>query len=71
MQIGDHLTGVSIIGSEFQGKILGTSKVGNINAIKPQISGRGWVTGTHQHFLDPSDPWPEGYKVGDTWPITH
>ncbi|MDA9355564.1 proline racemase family protein, partial [Amylibacter sp.] len=71
MQIGDHLTGVSIIGSEFQGKILGTSKVGNINAIKPQISGRGWVTGTHQHFLDPSDPWPEGYKVGETWPITH
>ena len=61
--------GVSIIGSEFQGQILGTTAVGGISAIRPQISGRAWVTGTHQHMLDPSDPWPEGYKVADTWPM--
>ncbi|MFP3367362.1 proline racemase family protein, partial [Pseudoalteromonas sp. SIMBA_148] len=29
--------------------------------------GRGWVTGTHQLMLDPSDPWPEGYRMSDTW----
>ena len=32
-------------------------------------SGRAWVTGTHQHMLDPSDPWPAGYRVADTWPM--
>ena len=69
MAVGDRLTGVSIIGSEFQGQILGTTAVGGISAIRPQISGRAWVTGTHQHMLDPSDPWPEGYKVADTWPM--
>lgn len=69
MAVGDRLTGVSIIGSEFHGKILGTTQVGPLNAIRPQISGRAWVTGTHQHMLDPSDPWPQGYKVADTWPM--
>lgn len=33
----------------------------------PEISERGWITGVHQHMLDPDDPWPEGYKVNDTW----
>ena len=68
MNVGDRLTGVSIIGSEFHGKILGVTTVGDLSAIRPQISGRGWVTGTHQHMLDPSDPWPEGYRLSDTWP---
>jgi proline racemase len=22
----------------------------------------------HQHMLDPRDPWPEGYRISDTWP---
>ena len=68
MAVGDRLVGVSIIGSEFQGEILGLTAVGDTPAIRPQISGRGWVTGTHQHMLDPSDPWPEGYRLSDTWP---
>jgi proline racemase len=69
MAVGDRLTGVSIIGSEFHGRILGTAKVGTLDAIRPEISGRAWVTGTHQHMLDPSDPWPGGYKLADTWPM--
>ena len=69
MAVGDRFTGVSIIGSEFHGQILGTTTVGDLSAIRPQISGRAWVTGTHQHMLDPSDPWPGGYKVADTWPM--
>jgi trans-L-3-hydroxyproline dehydratase len=69
MGVGDRLTGVSIIGSEFHGEILGQTKVGTIPAIRPQITGRAWVTGTHQHMLDPADPWPGGYKLADTWPM--
>ena len=68
MAVGDSFTGVSIIDSEFQGQILGTTKVGDLAAIRPQISGRAWITGTHQHMLDPSDPWPQGYRLTDTWP---
>lgn len=64
----------SIIDSEFIGRIAGTTTVGNIatdknrNAITPTVSGRAWIVGTRQLMLDPDDPWPEGYRVGDTWP---
>ncbi|MGD9536326.1 MAG: proline racemase family protein [Alphaproteobacteria bacterium] len=68
MKTGERLTGVSIIGSEFQGRILGETRVGGLPAIRPEISGRAWITGTHQHMLDPDDPWPEGYRLADTWP---
>lgn len=63
----DRLTTVSVIGSTFQGRIVGTTSVGGRAAILPEISGRAWITGTHQHMLDPSDPWPQGYRLTDTW----
>lgn len=68
MDMNDRFTGVSIIGSEFHGRILGRTTVGSLEAIRPEINGRGWITGTHQHMLDPSDPWPGGYRLSDTWP---
>ena len=64
---GQELTAVSLIGSTFTGRILGTTTVGGQPAILPEISGRGWITGIHQHMLDPDDPWPEGYRLSDTW----
>ncbi|MGB8624154.1 MAG: proline racemase family protein [Paracoccaceae bacterium] len=67
MRTGDRLTARSLIGSTFMGQILGETTVGDSPAINPEISGRGWITGVHQHMLDPSDPWPEGYRIADTW----
>ena len=57
----------SIIGSRFSGRIVESTTVGDRSAIVPEISGRGWVTGIHQHMLDPDDPWPTGYRLSDTW----
>lgn len=68
MKTGDILVGESIIGSRFYGTIHSEARVGDTRAIIPEISGQAWITGTHQHFLDPTDPWPEGYRVADTWP---
>ena len=67
MKTGDRLTARSIIGSTFAGQILAETSVGALPAIQPEISGRGWITGIHQHMLDPSDPWPQGYRLSDTW----
>jgi len=67
MGLQDRLTAISLIGSTFTGRILGTTTVGGQPAILPEISGRGWITGVHQHMLDPDDPWPEGYRLSDTW----
>ncbi len=69
MQVGDVFEAESIIGSRFTGRILGETQVASQSAIRPEISGRGWITGTHQHMLDPADPWPQGYRLGDTWGV--
>jgi proline racemase len=66
--IGETFVGRSIIGSEFHCSIQSETNVGDKPAIYPLISGRAWVTGTHQLMLDPSDPWPAGYRLSDTWP---
>jgi proline racemase len=68
MKIGDTFTARSIIDSEFHGRILAETAVGDRPAIVPEITGRAWITGTHQHMLDPDDPWPGGYRLSDTWP---
>lgn len=64
---GETFTATSIIGSTFTGRIVGTAQVAGVPAVIPEIAGRGWITGIHQHMLDPDDPWPEGYRVNDTW----
>lgn len=70
MQVGQKLLATSIINSVFEGQIARTTEVGGKPAIVPTISGRGWITGTHQHMLDPTDPWPEGYRLSDTWGVS-
>ena len=68
LEVGDAFIGTSIIGSEFRGRIEDRVDLDGQVAIIPSISGRAWITGNHQHMLDPDDPWPEGYRLGDTWP---
>jgi proline racemase len=68
MKIGDRYRARSIIGSQFDCRIAAEATIAGRPAILPVISGRAWITGTHQHMLDPSDPWPAGYRLSDTWP---
>ena len=49
--------------------VLNAPRGGNKVAILPSIRGRAWITGSHQIMLDPDDPWPEGYRLADTWPV--
>ena len=66
---GDRMIGRSIINSRFDCSIVDETMVGDKKAIIPSIRGRAWITGTHQLMLDPEDPWPDGYRLSDTWPI--
>lgn len=68
LRVGEPFHGRSLLGSEFHCAIADTARVGELDAIVPRISGRAWITGTHQLMLDPRDPWPEGYRLSDTWP---
>ena len=69
MKKGDRMIGRSIIDSRFDCAIVNEVNIGNKKAIIPSIRGRAWITGTHQLTLDSDDPWPEGYRLTDTWPM--
>ncbi|MGW9629184.1 proline racemase family protein [Agromyces sp. NPDC055520] len=51
----------SFIGTEFTGRLLRETTVGGVPAVVPTITGRAWVTGLGQYFLDDDDPFPEGF----------
>ena len=68
MGIGDAMTHASVLGSTFDGRIVSTTDLDGTPAIIPAIRGRAWITGTTELYVDPDDPFPEGYLLTDTWP---
>jgi proline racemase len=70
MKVGDSIIHESIIGSRFKGTIAGTTNVAGRPAILPLIEGRAWITGLHSYTIDPTDPYPSGYVLADTWGVT-
>ena len=68
ISVGESFIGRSIIGSQFTGQIVSETEIDGRPAIIPRISGQGYIYGTSQFYVDPSDPWPLGYRVADTWP---
>jgi len=68
LAIGEAFQGRSIVDSKFDCMIDEAVSINGKPGIVPTIAGRAWITGTHQHMLDPDDPWPEGYRLSDTWP---
>lgn len=57
----------SVIGTVFTGEIVDETRVGDRPAIVPTLSGQAWITGLTQYVLDPTDPFPQGFTVGDIW----
>jgi trans-L-3-hydroxyproline dehydratase len=68
MRVGDAMTHASVLGTTFDGRIVAEATVGGTAAIVPAIRGSAWITGISQVFVDPTDPFPEGYLLSDTWP---
>lgn len=69
LQAGDRYIGRSIIESRFEGRIAEEVDLPGKAAIIPEITGRAWITDQRTLLLDPDDPWPQGYKLSDTWPL--
>src|SRR5918996_1727165 len=66
-ELGEELINESVISTRFVGREARRTTVGDRQAIVPAISGRAWITGFHQLVLDPHDPYPEGFRLSDTW----
>lgn len=64
---GDRVISRSIIGGEFVTEFVAETRVGPYAAAQNRVSGQCWIYGFSQIGLDPSDPFPLGFTLSDTW----
>ena len=66
-----------VLGTIFTGELLREVDLNGTKAVVPTIRGQAWVTGMANYVVDPDDPFPDGFTVGDIWggemdkPISH
>lgn len=65
--VGEDYVNAGPLGTTFTGRIEEVTTLAGQPAIVPSISGQAWIYGTAQYMLDPTDPFPEGFTVGDIW----
>ncbi len=56
-----------ILGTTFTGRLIRETTMGQYAAVVPTITGTAWITGFAQYVVDPEDPFPNGFTVGDLW----
>ncbi|HEY8869488.1 MAG TPA: proline racemase family protein [Candidatus Limnocylindrales bacterium] len=67
LAIGEAFRHEGILGTVFTGRLVQEATIGPYRAVVPEISGQAWITGFASYVLDPTDPFPEGFTVGDIW----
>ena len=69
IDIGERVITQSIIGSTFECFIESEVYENSKQMIIPNIKGSAFITGEQVLYKDNSDPFPEGYRLNDTWPL--
>jgi proline racemase len=67
LAIGEDFRHEGILGTVFTGRLVEEATVGGRGAVVPTITGTAWITGFASYVVDPTDPFPEGFTVGDLW----
>ena len=50
-------------GTLFNGRITGRTRVGDFDAILPELEGSAWITGEHVFLVDDEDPLKAGFRL--------
>jgi proline racemase len=67
LALGQEFVHEGILGTTFTGRLVRQTQVGEYDAVVPTIAGTAWITGFAQYVVDPEDPFPDGFTVGDIW----
>jgi proline racemase len=70
LPLGQDFVHEGILGTTFTGKLIRETQVGPYKGVIPTLSGRAWITGFANYVVDPEDPFPTGFTVGDIWGAT-
>ena len=63
LKIGEEFYYESILGTIFKGEILGTTKVGEYEAVIPRISGSAYITAFNHFVIEEEDPLKYGFVL--------
>ena len=67
LKLNEDFRHEGILGTVFTGRLIGETKVGQYPAVIPTLAGQAWITGFSSYVVDPDDPFPDGFTVGDIW----
>lgn len=67
LKIGQDFRHEGIMGNVFTGKLVEEVDMDGIKAVVPTITGQAWIYGLNTYVLDHTDPFPNGFTVGDIW----
>jgi proline racemase len=70
LPLGQDFVHEGILGTTWTGRLLRATQVGPYAAVVPQLTGSAWITGRAEYVVDDTDPFPEGFTVGDLWGLT-
>ena len=68
IDVNETFISKSIIGSTFETKIKEEFVSNGKKMIRPLIKGSAFITGKQELYVSKDDPFPEGYRLNDTWP---
>lgn len=67
LAIGETIAIESLVGSRFDVRVVETTFVGHgadvVPAVIPEVTGSAWITGRHEFWIDPRDPFREGFLL--------
>ena len=67
LAVGEDFRHEGILGTVFVGRLVEETRIGDRAAVVPQITGQAWITGIADYVVDPTDPFPDGFTIGDIW----
>lgn len=70
LQLHQDFRHAGILGTVFTGRLIEETRVGPYRAVAPIITGTAWITGMATYGIDPDDPFPNGFTIGDIWGAT-
>lgn len=65
--LGQDFCHEGILSTIFMGRLIEETQIGPYRAVIPTLSGQAWITAITQFVVDPGDPFPDGFTVGDIW----
>ena len=67
LSLGQDFRHEGILSTIFTGRLVEETMVGDYSAVVPTLTGTAWITGFAEYVVDPEDPFPNGFTVGDIW----